>query len=136
MYRSRNTSAAVYKCLTTEAVDRHNRRISQQASELDRISDMLSFYRNNTYRRSLLVHHSDSRFVRNDAGNRSRRSITRNGYHIQADRTYTSHRFQLLNGQVTTSCMLICVRPDSEMVNPIKIFCKNFFKMIDFSDFG
>ena len=44
--------------------------------------------------------------------------------------------FQLLNGQVTTSCMLIRVRPDSEMVNPIKIFCKNFFKMIDFSDFG
>ena len=46
------------------------------------------------------------------------------------------HVFQFLNGQATTSCMLIRVRPDSEMVHTIKIFCKNFFKMIDFSDFG
>ena len=46
------------------------------------------------------------------------------------------HVSQFLNGQATTSYMLIRVRPDSEILHRIQIFCKNFFKMIDFSDFG
>ena len=101
MDRRRNPSAAVYKCVTAELVDRHNRRIAQQSAKLNGFANPLADNGDQANSGCLVIDHTDRHFIRDDAGNRGCRSISRNCDHIKTYRTYTSHRFQLLNRQRT-----------------------------------
>lgn len=67
MYGGGNSSAPIDKGVTGKRIHRHNGRISQKPSEFYRLSHSFSDNRNNTNRRGLLIHHSNSHLIRNDA---------------------------------------------------------------------
>ena len=99
MDRCRNPSATLHKRITGELVHRHDRCITKQSTELNHFANPLTNYRDQTNRRSLLVHHTNCRLIRNNTRNRRSLRISGNCNHIKTYRTYTSHSFQLLKSQ-------------------------------------
>ena len=68
VYRGRDSAGAVDQCVASEAADRHDRRASEETSELQGISDILTDGRNYTDCRCLLVDHADCHLIGDDAG--------------------------------------------------------------------
>ena len=80
MDRCRNPSATLHKRITGELIHRHDRCITKQSTELNHFANPLTNYRDQTNRRSLLVHHTNCRLIRNNT--RNRRSLVSPGIAI------------------------------------------------------
>ena len=94
-----NAAASLDENVARELVDWHDRCKTQQTAKLDRIAHLFTYDWDDTHRSSLLVDHTDSCFVGNNARNRRSWGIAWDSNHIQAYGTYTGHGFQLLDGQ-------------------------------------
>ena len=68
MYWRRYATLAVDKPIATERVDWHDGCIAQQTSEFNGVAYFLALYRDDSHGCGLLVDHTYSGFIGNDAG--------------------------------------------------------------------
>ncbi len=67
--RGRDATYTVDECLAAEFVYRHDRSMTQQATEVYIVAYLHAHNRDDTYGCGLLVDHTDSSLVGNDTGN-------------------------------------------------------------------
>ena len=76
--------------------------MSKEPSEFNVVSDGLADYRNDSHSSSLLIYHSDGRFVCDYTRNSAGWSVSWNRYHIQTYGTYAGHSFKFFDSKGTT----------------------------------
>lgn len=85
MYRSGNEPATGDELGVAHRVNRDDRRVAQQAAEVNFIADSLARDRDDAHRGGLMVHHANGSLVGNHAGDGRCRGITWKRNHVKAN---------------------------------------------------
>lgn len=101
MQRCRYLTATVDELACRLLLQRHNRSAAEQAAPVKLLTNVLTDSRYDSYCGSLIIYHADSSFICDDSRECIRRGITGNNYHIQTNRAYCRHRFELFDTQRT-----------------------------------
>src|SRR5699024_11702230 len=101
MYRSGNESATGNELGVAHRVNRDDRRVAQQAAEVNFIAYRLAWNRDDAHSSGLMVHHANGSFVGNHAGDSRGRGVTWKRDHVKANGAECSQGFKLVHRNCT-----------------------------------